>query len=125
MRYLVIALLVLGCTTKEVAAPTPRHLRLPSFVPSQLGPVPVLEVDSIRGTDTTQNIMGGWDPEKRVIYIKRGQAPVQKLHTLYHEACHLWSFDNGTRQIVHPQIMQAVCDAAASARVMEILNPGR
>jgi hypothetical protein len=123
MRYLVLVLLLVSCKTVEVRRDP---LAIPRSVPSQLGPVPVVVVDSILAVDSTLNLLGAWDPIRRVIYLKRALAPVQKLHTLYHEACHLWSFDAGIRQLVHPQIMQAVCDAAASARVMEILsNPGR
>lgn len=128
---LVLLLLVLGCSRQPATAPTPdatpSYLAIPRSIPSQLGPVPVVVVDSIMGADSTLNLMGGFDPIRRVIYLKREQAPVQKLHTLFHEGCHVWSFDAGLRQLVHPQLMQAICDASASARIAEILalNPGR
>lgn len=112
---LVLLLLVLGCSRQPATAPTPNatpnYLAIPRFM----------------GADSTLNLMGGFDPIRRVIYLKREQAPVQKLHTLFHEGCHVWSFDAGLRQLVHPQLMQAICDASASARIAEILalNPGR
>lgn len=118
MRRALWGLVLLAGCRFGAAAP----LALPRVLPSQLGPVPVLVVDTIVGVDSTLNLMGGWDPIRRVIYVKRGMHPAQALHTMYHEACHLWSWDSGIRQLVHERLMQAMCDASASALVMERLN---
>lgn len=98
---------------------------IPRSVPSQLGPVPVLIVDSILSRDSTLDLMGGFDLWRRRIYLKRQLGPVQMWQVLYHEVCHVWMFDSGLRQVTPTALEEAICDASATARVAELLQPHR
>lgn len=109
---------VIGCARPVTA---PGLLDLPRSLPSPLGPVPVLVVDSIRGADSTLNLMGGFDAARRLIYIRRGMAPAAALHVAYHEFCHVWTFDTGLSQLLPPLLLDAICDAWGTSRVAEYL----
>jgi hypothetical protein len=103
--------------------PAPDPFAIPRSIPSQLGPVPVVVVDSILGADPRLNLLGGFDPSNRIVYLKRSLGKAQKKHTFFHEECHVWSFDSGLRQIIPPPLMDAICDASASQRMASLLNP--
>jgi hypothetical protein len=115
--------LLVGCRFGGV--PAPAYPAFPRALPSQLGPVPVLVVDSILGADSTLNLLGGFDPRRRIIYIKSGMHPVQALQVLYHEGCHVTLWDTGLRQLMPDRLVDAVCDAQATARVAEWLADKR
>lgn len=120
---LVLLLLVLGCSRQPATAPTPNatpnYLAIPRSIPSQLGPVPVVVVDSIMGADSTLNLMGGFDPWRRVIYLKRSLGPVGMHAVLGHEICHLRMWDSGLRQLIHPVLADAFCDLWGTAFTAE------
>jgi hypothetical protein len=110
---------ILACA-KPVTAP--RRSLIPESVPSRLGPVPVVIVDSIRGPDSTQYLLGGFDTRARVIYLRRDLTPQMALLVFGHEQCHLDLADSGLHNLLHPKLADAICDAVGLRYAADRLN---
>lgn len=99
---------------------------IPESVPSALGAVPVVWMDTLRG-ERGQLLMGGFVPSTRTIYLSRSALPDRLVAwtVVHHEACHVNLWDSGLRNFFAPpggaQIADAVCDAIATARVAEMI----
>lgn len=113
--------LLVGCTTVSVA-PEPELPPIPTQVMSQLGPVPVVIVDSLTNGEGRQ-MMGGFHTIRRTIYLRRDllQNPRVAHVVLQHEICHVWSIDSGVAALLSMEAQQAICDASAIYRVSEML----
>ena len=103
-------------------APEPELPPIPTQVMSQLGPVPVVIVDSLTNGEG-RPMMGGFHTIRRTIYLRRDllQNPRVAWVVLQHEICHVWSLDSGVGSLLSLESQQAVCDASAIYRVSEML----
>lgn len=124
MRVVVVALLALltACAPPRTA-PQPELPPIPTQVISQLGPVPVLFVDSLTNSEGV-SMSGGFHTLRRIVFLRNDlkKNPTVAWLVLEHEKCHVWSLDSGAASLVAPETMQVVCDAAAAYRVAEMLQ---
>jgi hypothetical protein len=67
---------------------------------------------------------GGFHTLRRTIFLKNElqKNPTVAWLVLEHEKCHVWSLDSGAAAMVHPDVMQSICDAQAAYRVAEMLQ---
>jgi Zn-dependent peptidase ImmA (M78 family) len=125
MKRLVLLLLLAACA-QPITRPEPELLPpLPNSIPSQLGPVAVLVVDSLHD-DKGQALLGGFHTLRRSIYIRREITKREVQHyVLAHETCHVWIHDGGLDNLIPPPLVQAICDAFAAQRVAEMLTQAK
>jgi Zn-dependent peptidase ImmA (M78 family) len=62
---------------------------------------------------------GSWEENMRAIEIDTTATPRHQWHTLYHELAHAALADSGVEEILSDQIVEAVCDCIATARMRE------
>lgn len=120
-RALLLCLaLALGC-----ARPTPPSVLppIPASVPSLVGPVPVVLVDSLTDEAGTP-MMGGYSPLRRTIYLNRAVTdPTMRAVVLEHERCHADMIAVGLHNVLDSKVAQAVCDWIALREVRRLLAP--
>lgn len=123
MNRLLLLLALSGCIPNRTQPTLPP---IPTEVISQLGPVPVLWVDSLTNGEG-RSMSGGFHTLRRTIFLKRDlqKNPTVAWVVLVHEQCHVWSIDSGVAAQVPPDVMQAICDAQAAYRVAEMLQSSR
>ncbi len=124
MKRLLLLVLLTACS-RPATVPRPALSDIPSSVPSQLGPVPVVWVDSMTNGEG-QKVLGGFHIIRRTIYLQNDlkQNPTLALAVFFHETCHVWIMDSGLYNLLPEKVQQAICDAQASYRVAE-LQQGR
>ena len=94
---------------------------LPSQVPSQLGPIPIVWVDSLTD-EHGRPLAGGYHSMRRTIYLRRSITSRRMQHYVaHHERCHAVLLDGGLDNIIPSAMVQAICDAFAQDRVAEML----
>lgn len=121
MRYLVLLLLAAACGRPMLRSEPELLPELPRQAVSQLGPVPVLVVDSLRD-DAGRLLDGGYHTSRRAIYIRRGiESRTRQWQVYFHEQCHIAIDDAGLANLIPPQIVQTLCDVFATQRVAEML----
>lgn len=124
LRVVVLALLSAGCHRHAPAiAPDAQSMLppIPATVPSALGPVAVVWIDSL-ADGHGQPMLGGFHPVRRLILLNRQIVnPVVQWHTLMHERCHVWMWDSGLRAVIASEIAQQLCDAYATNSVADLL----
>lgn len=94
--------------------------KLPAFVPSQLGPVPVTLVDRIEPEKGEEYIFGRYSTSRRVIEISRESSHVMQWQTLFHEWAHVVMIDAGLHHGMTEALQEQMCDAFGTARVVEL-----
>ena len=62
---------------------------------------------------------GSWDENTRVIEIDATALPRHQWQTLYHELAHAALTDSGVEEILTDQVVEAICDCVATARMRE------
>lgn len=98
---------------------------LPTQVPSQLGPIPIVIVDSL-ADEQGRPLMGGYHTMRRTIYLRREiTSRRMQWYVLSHERCHIVFSDGGLDNLVPPQVVQAICDAFAANRVADMVASSR
>lgn len=126
-QVLLYALVLLAaCGRPMVRPPEPELPPIPSQVVSQLGPVPVVVVDSLQNGNG-QSALGGFHTIRRTIYIRRDVLENPRLAwlVLLHEQVHVFLFDSGIANLIPPDVAQAIADASAAYRVQEMLAARR
>lgn len=86
-------------------------MKLPSHVPSVIGPVPVLHG---RKTDLTLNrgsLLGAFSSGERTISIHSGCPDAVTMSVLGHEVMHLVLEDAGLGHLMDSKLQEAICDA--------------
>lgn len=115
--------LVLTCvlTLAACAKPAVVTVPLPEVMPSMLGPIPVVYVDSIIGQNPTQYVVGSYDYYRRRILLRRDTKghPATAWAVAYHEWCHAALMDVGFR--AEAVVTEMFCDAIALSRTRELL----
>lgn len=96
---------------------------IPQTVPSMLGPVPIVWVDSLRNTEG-RALYGGWSGSRRTIYLRSDLKanPTHAHLVLRHEVCHVILEDFGLSNLLAPETEQALCDGFATYAVAELLQ---
>ena len=92
---------------------------IPTTVPSQLGPIPVVFVDDLESKDD-ELCFGLWCTLTRTIKIRTGLPINVQWQVLVHEQIHQILFDGGLK--LDEEREEIVCDLIASARVAELLS---
>lgn len=125
MKWLATVLLCcLGCHGPPVVpVPAPELPPIPAYAVSQLGPVPVVWVDSLTDAHGA-SILGGFSYTARTIYIRNDlRKELRVAWVVYgHETCHVWMADTGLYNSLTEVQQQQVCDASAIYRVAEMLT---
>lgn len=125
-RFIVLSALVLAAAACAKPAPTtaPSHagFEIPTSIQTQVGPVPVVIVDSIQGRDPTEFLNGGYDSRNRVVYLRRDLASVQRVIVFYHEVCHVRTIDAGLHYLISARVLQAFCDQWAMSAAADALH---
>jgi hypothetical protein len=62
---------------------------------------------------------GAYDPEHRVIFVDSTAPLPHQLRIYYHEATHVALNDAGLDDLLEPHLLEAICNAMATARVAE------
>lgn len=62
---------------------------------------------------------GTWNEATRVIEIEKGAQPRHRWRVLYHELAHVALDDAGLSNGMPEELVEAICDATASARMRE------
>jgi Zn-dependent peptidase ImmA (M78 family) len=62
---------------------------------------------------------GTWEPHTRTVEIDRSAPPAHQWRTLFHELAHVALDDAGLSNGMHDDLVEAVCDAIATARMRE------
>lgn len=96
-------------------------MKIPTFVFSVLGTVPVKRVDSLPDRDgKPTDDMGEWDAKLRTISLRRDLSPPAALQVVMHEKVHMWLGDAG---IDLPEAyIETVCDVIGTALAAEMLS---
>jgi hypothetical protein len=126
MRKLAFLLLVLTACRAPFQKVEPEILPpLPRTIASQLGPVPVVFVDSLHD-DAGRPLLGGFHTLRRTIYIRREITKREvQYYVLFHEAAHVWLHDSGLDNLLPPPLVQSIADAFAAHRVAELLTQAK
>lgn len=103
--------------TPQKKKPEPsRYPPLPKKLTMAGGPVSVVIVDTI--TERNVDCVGLYDPEHRLISIKKGKRSFQ-WNVLFHELTHAALIDAGLHNMLKDKLHEAICDAIAIARMRE------
>jgi hypothetical protein len=95
---------------------------IPREVTSALGPIRVVWRDSLAFPDGTP-LLGGFQVSERVIYLNTAVTnPLVAWQTLLHEKCHVAFFDSGLRSAIPGPLVEAICDALATARLADMIQ---
>jgi hypothetical protein len=86
--------------------------RLPAFVWSAQGPLPVTVVEDLAETEKAwgQFTMG----ERSIQLAGDASCSANRLQTLCHELIHLALWDSGVHHLLPQEVEEAVCDAVGS-----------
>jgi len=93
---------------------------IPDAVPSPLGPVPVVFVETLSEASDDFETFGLWDMLNRVIKIREGLPIAVQWQTLYHEMTHVAIWDAGLHNVLTEDCIEILCDVLGCARVMEL-----
>jgi hypothetical protein len=110
---LVLLLTLAACRGPiEKPAPEPELPPIPAFVPSPLGPVAVIWMDSIPSEQPGFLILGRYRPMERQVWIWKGvKSRAEQWRVFLHEVCHLRSWDARIRWT--DENIEAMCDVMA------------
>lgn len=88
---------------------------LPTFLPSVLGPIPVLSKDNLM---STQSALGESDYIAREMSIQSGLHPDTAWQTFWHESFHFMLWDSGlSNMVTNKKLQEALCDSFGSFMV--------
>jgi len=73
-------------------------------------------------TEDRREAWGLWDAEHRTIWIAPGLPREMQWRVLYHELMHVALSDSGLENVLPADGVEALCDAVASARIVERLG---
>ena len=96
--------------------------KLPTTIPSVLGPVPVARVVELREKESGKSCLGLWRSAEREVEILTPVSLPTAWHTYWHEWMHIALYDAGVEL---GEAEERVCDVIASARVREMLDQPR
>ena len=101
--------------------------KLPAFVPSQLGPVPVIRHRKLKdkGPNKAAYLFGRYSLSQREIHINEQSTHVMQWQTLFHEWAHMVMVDAGLHNALTNEQQETLCDAFATARVVELREAHR
>lgn len=90
------------------------QVKIPAFVWSQLGQIPV-QLKPLPATDPKDDAdFGGWEPVKRTIEVNSDLCDASKVSTLFHEMTHVALWDAGAHNIITADQQEVICDAVGS-----------
>lgn len=94
-----------------------KQMKLPAFVWSALGPVPVKLVKDLKVSDSPteeQEAFGTWDENRRAISIEPTACAPTQIKTLFHEMTHVALNDAGVNNTFNEAAIETVCDVLGS-----------
>jgi Zn-dependent peptidase ImmA (M78 family) len=91
---------------------------LPKTVSAPGGEVTVVLSPKIKHPDGSE-CWGIWDESIRTITLDRTATKRHQWKVLFHELCHVALDDSGLSNGMEASIVEAICDAIASARMRE------
>lgn len=125
MRYLVLLLLVLGCSVPPRLTVDPNGLPpLPDVMETAGGLIPVVWMDSIPTNEPHTIILGQFRPlewEIRILKVVTGRT--EQWRIAFHEQCHAELWVAALRYT--DANLERTCDAWAYNRLRALSNPGR
>lgn len=95
-----------------------RYPPLPKSVDAPGGTVTVQRGSNLRAENNTA-CWGYWEPEKRLIMIDKSAEMRHQWKVLFHELHHVALDDSGLSHGMTDELVEACCDATATARVCE------
>jgi hypothetical protein len=83
-------------------------MKLPAYVWSQHGPVPV---ELVEGLAESREALGMWDARQRAVSLDAASCGTTQLQVLMHEALHVALTDSGATNMLSTELEELVCDA--------------
>jgi hypothetical protein len=97
--------------------------KLPRWVYSHLGVVPVETTDLNPDRDTDEYVlMGQYLLETRKIQLDKGLSEEQSWQTFFHELVHLIIADSGLDELLKPNVEDALCDTIGTYLAASVRN---
>ncbi len=96
-----------------------RYPKLPSRVMCAGGWVPVRLVRGLTRGNANEELLGLAEYRPRRISIEASMTREQQWEVFYHELMHMTLYDSGLANLFKTKVKEAVCDAAAVARMRE------
>lgn len=97
---------------------TKRFPPLPKTISAPGGTVTVRRVKAIK-LASGHEAWGTWEPHTRTVEIDLTAPMAHQWRTLYHELAHVALDDAGLHNGMNEELVEAVCDALATARFRE------
>lgn len=94
-------------------------MRIPKKFWASGGLVEVKMVDKSEPVDG-KDTWGTWEENSRTIEISRETKPKFRKLVFFHEWAHTALSDSGLAQLLEEKVVEAICDAFATARVAEL-----
>lgn len=98
--------------------PPKKYPPLPKRISAPGGEVTVKMVDGIKLGGGAE-AWGTWEASSRTIEIDKNAPPSHRHRVLYHELAHVALDDAGLHNGMPEELIEAVCDAMATARFRE------
>jgi Zn-dependent peptidase ImmA (M78 family) len=95
--------------------------QLPLVVYGAGGMIAVLEVGHPKDEDNV-GTEGTWEPDSRTISIKADLLPRRKWLIYFHELMHATLADSGLVNLLTDDSQEALCDAVATSRLVELVG---
>lgn len=96
-----------------------RYPKLPSRVMCPSGWVPVRLVRGLTRGSANEELLGLAEYRPRRISIEASMTREQQWEVFYHELMHMTLYDSGLANLFSTKKKEAICDAAAIARMRE------
>jgi hypothetical protein len=97
-------------------------MKLPAFVWSQLGRIPVEMKPLAAPTPQDLPDFGGWDPGPRSIEVNSNHCDASQLATLFHEMTHVALWDSGAHNVMTSDQQEVICDAIGAYFACAVQN---
>lgn len=96
-------------------------VKLPAFVYSQLGPVPVVLKPGLKNK-AGDLLNGEWSDDDRVVSIDPGSCSATQLATLFHESIHIALTDSGLANAFNDEQQETLCCALGTYLAAACMN---
>lgn len=95
--------------------------RIPKKIMGAGGPITIQfrKPKMQEGIPKTEDSWATWDDSTRIIEVDSGASAVHQWRVFFHEVTHAMLADSGLENIFDDKVVEAICDANATARMRE------